>query len=77
MDTNPSEMSADEFAHALENRRAARDLCLDAAMRGNPVCGGMFAMEAMARSAIPGGDFLVDHADFNNDAFDEDDIRPF
>lgn len=66
-------LSGKELEHAIENRKAARQMALNAAIKGNAVCGAMFAMESMASDAGLG--FLATTAQEYSD--DDDDIRPF
>lgn len=65
----------DPSPETIANRRAARALAIDQAMRGDPICGAYFALEALARSA-PEGAFLVDFQDYEDET-DEDDMRPY
>lgn len=50
--------------------RAMREACRDQAMRGDPICGGYFALRD-----IPMAGFLDDLADWTED--NDSDIRPF
>lgn len=68
-----SKMDGKEFEHALENRRAARAMAQDAAMRGNGICGGYFALLSSHWMAQQIDDF----SDYDDSLPDEDDIRPY
>ncbi len=58
----------------VNNKIAGRELALRQAVRGDKICGALFALEAIARS-IPGGDFIAGTMQDWSD--DEDDIRPY
>lgn len=63
----------DPFEEILENRRAALELARNAAMRGDPICGAMFALKDLARDVDP---FLETEIGYR-DEDEDDDIRPY
>lgn len=64
-------LSGKEWEEAVANRKAAREMARDAAMRGNPICGGYFALRDLHWMAAQIDDF-ADYDDSN-----DDDIRPY
>lgn len=68
-----NKLSGKELEELIEDRKAALSLATDAAIRGDPICGGMFALESLAQRNGLG--FI---ATTMQDYDDEDDsIRPF
>ena len=59
----------------IANRKAAKQLAWDQALRGDPICGGLFALESMAQAAGLGYEAttMQDWRDEDED----DEIRPF
>jgi hypothetical protein len=60
-----------ELENAIENRLIARNMALDAASKGDGICGALFALEA----SHPLAALLSDLSNYSDD--DEDDVRPY
>lgn len=70
---NRPKLNGTELEELIKNRKAARELMIDAAHRGDPVCGGLFALEASVRG-MPGLDYVVESLDYDDQ---DDEERPF
>lgn len=70
---NEERMDGKEFEEALKNRQSMKEAARDAAIRGDPICGGYFALRDSHWMAKQIDDF----ADYDDSLPDEDDIRPY
>lgn len=62
-----------DYDDVVKNRKAMKDACNEAAMRGDPICGAYMALRALDPMAA----FIDDLADYDDEYQDEDDCRPF
>lgn len=63
-------LTGKELEEAIANRKAARQMAIDAAIQGDGICGALFALESLAEPFYLG-------LDYSDDIPDEDDCRPY
>jgi hypothetical protein len=61
----------------IENRKVAMDLARRQALSGDPVCGGLFALESLAHSMTGGATFMATTAQDWRDEDEDDEMRPY